>query len=303
MISVNPGFQRSRIAESAGEIGKLQEIPHHSHFSGARSLQFQPTSFQKSPSRHHPVAQRTDHKQPMSVLRQTTVSHLRESELPLDDAELMFHLRPYQGLRAVLRAFPLRQLAATVHPDMRLHAEVPLPALARRVHLRVPFLLPVLRRTRCVDDAGIHDRAPVHLQPVLGQVDIDQAEQAISQVVPFHEVAELADGGLVRRGFPAEVDAHEPAHRQGVVQSLLGSRIREIEPVLKEVDAQHPFDSDRPPACTLRLRIERLDGLGQLLPGNDLVHVIQETFLAGLFAVLVEAGIGKRGLAHGWSRW
>ena len=297
----------------------------------------------------------------MSVLRQAAVSHLRESELPLDDAERVFHLCPYPGLRAVLRAFlrcqpavarslrlgeiPRRrrrlrqhglltrigrvspdprlvtmqqvrqnpgvvdirrrghhrmdQLAATVHPDMRLHAEVPLPALARGVHLRVPFLLPVLRRTRCVDDAGIHDRAPVHLQPVLGQVDIDQAEQAISQVVPFHEVAELADGGLVRRGFPAEVDTHEPAHRQGVVQSLLGSRIREIEPVLKEVDAQHPFDSDRPPACTLRLRIERLDGLGQLLPGNDLVHVIQETFLAGLFVVLVEAGIGKRGLAHG----
>ena len=40
----------------------------------------------------------------------------------------------------------------------------------------------------------------------------------------------------------------------------------------------------------------------RLLPGNDLVHVIQETFLAGFFTVLVEAGIGKRGLAHGENR-
>ena len=74
--------------------------------------------------------------------------------------------------------------------------------------------------------------------------------------MPLHEVAELTDGGFVRRGFPAEVDAHEPAHRQGVVQSLLGGPVREIEPVLKEVDAQHPFDSDRPPARTLFQSLE-----------------------------------------------
>ena len=43
--------------------------------------------------------------------------------------------------------YRMNQLAATVHADMRLHAEVPLLAIARQVHLRVPFLLPVLRRT------------------------------------------------------------------------------------------------------------------------------------------------------------
>lgn len=69
--------------------------------------------------------------------------------------------------------------------------------------------------------------------------------------------------------------------------------------MLEKVDTQRPFDSDRLPACALRLRIERLDGLGQLLPRNDPVHVIQGTFLAGLFTVLVEAGIGKRGPANG----
>ena len=123
---------------------------------------------------------------------------------------------------------------------MRFHTEVPLPALARGVHLQVPFFLPIRRRTRRVDDAGIHGRALVHLQPVLGQVYIDHAEQVIPQVVPLHEVAELADGGFVRCGFPTEVDAHESAHRQGIVQNLLG---------------------------------------GQLLPENDLVHVIQKRSL------------------------
>ena len=32
----------------------------------------------------------------MSILRQTTVSHLCKTELPIDDAELVFHLRPYR---------------------------------------------------------------------------------------------------------------------------------------------------------------------------------------------------------------
>ena len=35
-----------------------------------------------------------------------------------------------------------------VHPDVRLHPEVPLLALLRLVHLRVPFALAVLRRRR-----------------------------------------------------------------------------------------------------------------------------------------------------------
>ena len=145
---------------------------------------------------------------------------------------------------------------------------MPLPALARGAHLRVPHLRPILRQTRCIDDAGIHDRTPVHLQPALGQVDIDQTEQAIPQVVPLNEAAELADGGFVRRGFPAEVDAHEPSHCQRIVHSLLGGRVREIEPVLEKVDTKQPLDSDGPPARALRFRIERLDGLSQFLPGN-----------------------------------
>ena len=61
------------------------------------------------------------------------------------------------------------------------------------------------------------------------------------------------------------IDRFRPVHLQGVVQSLLGGQIRKIEPVLKEVDAHHPFHTDRLASHTLRLWIERLDGFGQLL--------------------------------------
>ena len=45
-----------------------------------------------------------------------------------------------------------------------LHAEVPLLALVRLVHLGVAGLVGVLRRTRRADDGGVHDRAGAHLQ-------------------------------------------------------------------------------------------------------------------------------------------
>lgn len=94
----------------------MQELSRHFHFSDARSPLFQPTSFQKLPFRHHQVAQRTGHK------------------LPLDDAELVFHLRPNSGLRAVLRTFLWCQLA--VARSLRL-SEIP----RRRRYLREHGLL------------------------------------------------------------------------------------------------------------------------------------------------------------------
>ena len=52
----------------------------------------------------------------------------------------------------------------TVHPalcvsaDVRLHAKIPGIPLFCLFHLRVPLPLPILRRTRRTDDAGIHNR-------------------------------------------------------------------------------------------------------------------------------------------------
>ena len=53
----------------------------------------------------------------------------------------------------------MNQLAATVHTNVRLHAEVPLITLLRLVHLRITRLVLVLRRTRRIDDRGIDYRA------------------------------------------------------------------------------------------------------------------------------------------------
>ena len=52
----------------------------------------------------------------------------------------------------------VNQLGLAVHSDVRFHPEVPLLALARLMHLRIPLLAGVLGRTRCVDNRRIHDR-------------------------------------------------------------------------------------------------------------------------------------------------
>ena len=49
------------------------------------------------------------------------------------------------------------RLNLTIHADVCLHPELPLLALLRLRHLRVPLLLAILRRTGRVDGSGVHD--------------------------------------------------------------------------------------------------------------------------------------------------
>lgn len=196
--------------------------------------------------------------------------------------ERVYHLRPHPGLVAVLQALRLRQLA-----------------LARLAHLQIALLLPVLRRTQRIDDASVDDHATVHLQPVLAKILVGQLKQAISQIVSFHQVTELSDRGLVRRGLLARIDAHDPAHRAHVVQCFLGGRTRGVEPVLKKLDVQYPLDSGLSASRALRFGITRLDGSDQPRPRNVHFYVIRQTLLASRYTVFFEAGIGRSGLVHG----
>jgi hypothetical protein len=153
-------------------------------------------------------------------------------------------------------------------------------------------------RARRADDAGVNNGTAGYLQAVLLQILIYQVEQLITQVVLLHQVAELADRGFVRHRLPTEVDADEVAQRTRVVESFLGGRIRQVEPVLDEVDSQHRLDTDWAPTGALSLGIERFDSGGLFLPGNDGFHLFQELLFASLLPVFLESGIGKGVLAH-----
>src|SRR5262249_51909929 len=68
-------------------------------------------------------------------------------------------------------------------------------------------------------------------------------EQLPAQVVGFQQMAEAAHRRLVGHRLAAEIDADKTAHRQRIVERLLHRRVRQLEPLLQEVDAQHPLDT------------------------------------------------------------
>jgi hypothetical protein len=191
------------------------------------------------------------------------------------------------------------EFCAAVDADMGLHPEVPLVALARLAHLRVALFLLVLGGTGGADDAGINNSAPGYLQSVFLEVLIDQVEQLITQVVLLHQMAEFADRRFIGHRFSTQIDSDELAQCAGVIQGLFDSGIGQVEPVLDEVDSQHALNPDGTASCSLRFWIKWLDGLSQFFPGNNGFHLLQELFLSGFLAVLLETGIRKGVLAHG----
>ena len=194
----------------------------------------------------------------------------------------------------------VNQFRLAVHADMCLHAEVPLVALLRRVHLRVPFLLPVFGRTRRADDGGIHNRAPVYLQAVFLQVFANQLKQLLAQVVGFQQVAELENRRLVRRRLFTKVDTRKVAHRAGVVQGFFHGWVGKVEPVLEKVDPEHALQANGPAAGSLGPGVEGLDDGAKFLPRDNPIHFLKKDFPARGLAVAFKAAFGKTGLAHAW---
>ena len=57
-------------------------------------------------------------------------------------------------------------------------------------------------------------------------MDIYRLQHQPTQLVPLQQVAEAQDRRLVRCRRDAEVDAHEPAQRGGLVQRFFHPRVR-----------------------------------------------------------------------------
>ena len=123
----------------------------------------------------------------------------------------------YVGRR---RAQAVDYVRLRVHPDVRLHSEMPLVPLLSLMHRRVPFPGAVLGGRRGLDDAGVHDGSLPQPQPLGLQVGVDLLQQALSQAVPFQKMAEIENGGLVGQG-PGQFQTNEPAHRFGLVEQSL----------------------------------------------------------------------------------
>ena len=127
------------------------------------------------------------------------------------------------------------------------------------------------------------------------QVGVDFLQQALSQVVPLQQVAEVEDGGLVGQGT-RELQPHEPPYRVGLVEQVLHAGVAEVVEELDAVDSQH--DGQRVgPLAVSSFGIVGADAVLQDLPGNQPVHSLQEQFAAGLALLALVFQIGKSRLA------
>jgi len=119
--------------------------------------------------------------------------------------------------------------------------------------------------------------APVAtVSPLAAKLPLHLVEQPPAQIVLLEQVAETAHRGLVRRRFATEVDPDKKAaHRPRIVKRLFDRRVRQVEPVLQQIDAQHPPDINRRRA-TAGLWIERLDQRAQRRPRHNPLHLTEK---------------------------
>jgi hypothetical protein len=106
------------------------------------------------------------------------------------------------------------QLGSAVDAEMCLHAEIPLVALLRLMHLGIARLGRILGRGRCIDDRRIDDRPGCNLQSLYRQMLLHLVERPLAQIMRFEQVAKAARRRLVRHRLAPEIDPDKTPHRQ-----------------------------------------------------------------------------------------
>ena len=175
----------------------------------------------------------------------------------------------------------MHQPGVGIHRDMGLHPEIPVVALLGLVHLGVSRAGAVLRRARRGDQRGIDHRAGLQHQTLGGERGVDRGEHLGGQAVFLQQVAEPQDRALVGQPHHALGQLRKLAEQRHVEKRLFHGRVRQAEPLLQEVDAQHRLDGKRRPAG-LRSGAVRLDQRHKLRPRHNAVHLVEELALARL---------------------
>lgn len=87
-------------------------------------------------------------------------------------------------------------------------------------------------------------------------------------------------------------------YRCAVIEAVLGLRVRRVEPLLQKVEAQHPFNPDRP-ATSLPGGVMRLNQRRDRSPRDHKVHLRQEVLSPRLLMGAIKAEAGEALLMHG----
>ena len=191
----------------------------------------------------------------------------------------------------------MHQSAACVHADVALHSEFPLIALFCLVHFRVTGFVRIFSGAGGIDDGCVYNGSALHHVPGLHHNTVDCVKKQLVQTMCFQKMAEIAQRCFIRHCLCHEVNACEFPHGIAVVDSILGSRIGQVEPNLKQIHPQHFFNAHGRTA-TLSLGIVGPDDTNPLVPGNDLVHDFQKLFPLGFLLAEAVFDVGKCFLLH-----
>src|SRR3984957_16780368 len=173
---------------------------------------------------------------------------------------------------------------AFIRADVQLHPKVPVAALASLLHLGVASRTGVLGRTRRRNDGRVHDSSRALQQPPFFQQVRHRIEDGVSQRVALQQVAEAQNRTLVRHHLVAQLNPCKPAHRFAVIDCVFGLWVRQVEPLLQEVNPQHLLQSQRLAALS-GFRVVRFDQPDQPRPWNHRIHLGQKPLAPGPFAL------------------
>jgi hypothetical protein len=124
-----------------------------------------------------------------------------------------------------------------------------------------------------VDDGDVNDCTAVHDESCGVQPLFHVIEHLAGDVMLFQQVSKVQECRSIRCPFDGEVDLQEALHGIAVIDCILDSLVRETEPVLHEIHAQHRFERDSLPA-TLFLDVERRNEFHPFFPRDDGFHGI-----------------------------
>ena len=76
---------------------------------------------------------------------------------------------------------------------------------------------------------------------------IDGCQHHLAEAISLNQMAEFADRRLVWHRLIPKINAHQVPDRGVVIEAVLSLRVRQVEPLLQEGDAQHPFNLNGQP--------------------------------------------------------
>src|SRR5712691_4643817 len=223
------------------------------------------------------------------LLRFINISAVAIDRLFVTVQQLFHYLRVVYFGRGYHRA--VRQTELLIRAHVQLHPEKPVRSFARATHFRIMFTAGVLGRAGRRDNGRVNDGPRAQRQSLLLQVFLDFAKQFLGQPVPLQQMTEVQDRRFIRHLVLAQLDPRKPAHRFAVVKRFFHARVRQVEPLLQKIDAQHLLQPQRWSPIA-GFRIVPLDDFEQLGPGHYLLHLFQKYFAPGF---LLFVRIGQRG--------